>query len=133
MQSGDPAPIDDLKLIIETKQNTPNRAFEVVCEATGWMKAALKGAGVAFSYWSCEEKDHYGFAGFTIVRRYRGEPVCLELKIAEIRDAPHFFAEVRSLGKLDGSLFPFLGEMRSTDSRELLLHYIADFVMSTEA
>lgn len=132
MKSGDPAPIDDLKLIIETKRHAPDRTLDVVCEEAQWMKAALKGAGVSFSYGSCDLADHYGYAAFTIIRQYRGEPVSLDLKIAEVREMPHFFAEVRSLGKYDGNLFPLYGELRSADNRDLLLHYIADFVVSTE-
>ncbi len=132
MKSGDPDPIHDLKLIIDTKRHAPTHTLDVVCDEARWMKAALKGANIAYSYGSCEEEDHYGYAAFTIIRRYRGEPVSLELKIAEVRDEPHFFVDVRSLGKLDGHLFPLFGALRSTDNRDLLLHYIADFVMSTE-
>lgn len=133
MRSGDPDPIDDLKLIIETKQHSQPRTVEVVSEAARWFKAALKGAGVRYAYASCEEEDHYGYASFTVIRTYRGQPVSLDLKIAEVRDSPHFFAEVRTMGKFEGNLFPFFGDLRSDDSRELLLHYVADFVISTEA
>lgn len=133
MRSGDPEAIDDLQLIIETKRHSPTRTIDVVSEAGRWLKAALKGAGVQFSYASCEAEDHYGFAAFTIVRNYRGQPVSLELKVAEIRETPYLFADVRSLGKFEGNLFPFFGDLRSEDSRELLLHYIADFIMSTDA
>lgn len=132
MKSGNPDAIDDLKLVIETKQHAPAQTVDIVSESARWLKAALKGAGVKYSYASCEEENHYGFAAFTIVRTDKNKPVCLDLKIAEVRDTPYMFAEVRALGKNDGTLFPFFGECRSEDGRELLLHYIADFVMSTD-
>jgi len=131
MRSGNPEASDDLRLIIETKRHSPARTVDVVSEAARWLKAALKGADVRFSYASCEE-NHYGFAAFTILRNYRGQPVSLELKVAEIREMPYLFADVRTLGKYEGTLFPFFGDLRSDDSRDLLLHYIADFLMSTD-
>ncbi len=133
MRSGDPQPNDALRHVIAAKQNTPTRTVEVVSEATRWLKGALKGADVHFSYGSCEERDQFGFAAITIVRSYRGTPTTLDLKIAEIRETPFIFAEVRTHGKLEGSLFPFFGDLRSEDHRDLLLHYIADFVVSTTA
>ena len=39
--------------------------------------------------------------------------------------------ETRS-SKADGTLFPFSGPAATDDDRSLLLHYIADFVMSTQ-
>jgi hypothetical protein len=133
MRSGSPQPIDDLKLLIETKRNAPSQTVEVVSEASRWLKAALQGAGIDFAYASCEAEDHYGFSAFTIIRSYQGERMALEMKIAEIQDMPYVFAEVRSLGKHGGTLFPFFGDMRSDEGRQLLLHYVADFVLSSEA
>ncbi|MDQ8204370.1 hypothetical protein [Pelagicoccus sp. SDUM812003] len=132
MKSGDPAPIDDLSLVIATKQSSPSRTLEIVSESARWLKAALKGAGVTFNYSSCKDDDHYGFAAVTIIRNYHGQPASLDLKIAEIRGCPYVFAEVRSLGKLDGTMFPFFGNLQSDDERDLLLHYIADFVISAD-
>ncbi|MBK1880149.1 hypothetical protein [Pelagicoccus mobilis] len=132
MKSGDPEPISDLSLVMATKLASPSRTVDVVAKASQWLKASLKGAGVAFSYSSCEEEDHYGFAAITIVRKYRGEPACLDIKIAEIRDRAYIFAEVRSLGKFEGTMFPFFGDLHSDDERDLLLHYIADFVISAD-
>ena len=132
MKSGDPEPNDDLKLVIAEKKNAPSETVDVVSAASRWLKSALKGAEVSFNYSSCEEEDHYGFSAFTIIRSYRGQPTSLDLKIAEIRSQPYIFAEVRSLGKLEGTLFPFFGNLQSDNDRDLLMHYIADFVMSTE-
>ncbi|MBD5781729.1 hypothetical protein IEN85_19670 [Pelagicoccus sp. NFK12] len=132
MKSGDPEPIDDLLLVMAAKQSSPSRTLEVVSKSAQWLKAALKGAGVTFSYSSCEEENHYGYAAISIVRKYRGQPACLDIKIAEIRDAAYIFAEVRSLGKFEGTMFPFFGNLQSDDERDLLLHYIADFVISAD-
>lgn len=132
MKSGDPEPINDLLHVMAAKQSSPSRTLDVVSKSSQWLKAALKGAGVAFSYSSCEDEDHYGFAAITIVQNYLGQPACLDIKIAEIRDRPFIFAEVRSLGKFEGTMFPFFGDLYSDDERDLLLHYIADFVISAD-
>jgi hypothetical protein len=131
MRSGDPEPVEDLKLIIETKRHQPTSTVDVVSNASAWLKAALKGAGVHFSYSACRE-EHYGYAVMTLLRSHRGHPVSLDLKIAEIQNRPYVFAEVRSLGRFGGTMFPFFSDMQSDDSRELLLHYISDFILSTE-
>ena len=131
MRSGDPQPNDDLRHVLAAKRNTSSRGVEIVSEAASWLKGALKGANVHFSYGSCEEQDYFGFAAFTIVRSYRGMLTTLDLKIAEIREAPYIFAEVRSHGKTEGTLFPFFSDLRSEDHRDLLLHYVADFILST--
>ena len=131
MRSGDPEASEDLKLIIDAKRHHPPNTIEVVSDAARWVKAALKGAGVHYSYSQCEE-DHYGYAVVTVVRSHRGEPVSLDLKIAEIQDRPYVFAEVRSLGRFGGTMFPFFGDLQSDESRTQLLHYVADFILSTE-
>jgi hypothetical protein len=131
MRSGDPQPNDDLRHVLAAKKNAVSNTLEVVSESAAWLKGALKGADVPFSYGSCEEKDPFGFAAFTVVRSYRGTPTTLHLKIAEIRDTAFIFAEVRSHGKAEGTLFPFFGDLSSEDHRNLLLHYVADFVAST--
>lgn len=133
MKSGHPQPTQDLKLLIETKRNAPSQTVDIVSGAARWLKAALNGAQVTYNYASCEAQNHYGFAAITLLRSYKRQPVSLDLKIAEIRGEPYVFAEVRSLGKAEGTLFPFFGEVRSDDGRDLLLHYVADFIMSTES
>lgn len=131
MRSGDPKPNNDLRHVIAAKLEGPSPTVEVVSEAARWLKGALKGADVHFSYGTCEERDAFGFAAFTVVRSYQGVPTTLSLKIAEIRDTPYIFAEVRMHGTSEGTLFPFFGDLRSEDSRDVLLHYIADFIVST--
>ena len=132
MKSGDPDPIDDLSLVIASKRGSASRTLEIVSDSARWLKAALKGAGITFNYSSCEKEDHYAFAALTVIRNYHGQPASLDLKIAEIRGCPYVFAEVRSLGKLEGTMFPFFGNLQSDDERDLLMHYIADFVMSAD-
>lgn len=130
MKSGDPEPIDELALVMASKRGSAPAAVAIVSEASRWLKSALKGANIAFNYASSEQKRHYGFSAFTIVRKYQGQLTVLDMKIAEIRGAPYVFAEMRTLGKLEGTLFPFFGNLSSDDDRELLLHYIADYVIS---
>jgi hypothetical protein len=133
LKSGNPDPIDDLKLIIDTKRHSPNQTVDVVSDATRWIKAALEGAGIAYTYACCDMEEPFGFAAFTILRSYRREHVVLDLKVAEIKGRPFVFAEIRTTGKLAGTLFPFFGNLRSDEDRDNLLHYIADFMLSSEA
>lgn len=131
MQSGDPRPADNLKLLIEQKQNSPSVTCEVVSQASRWLKAELTGAGVAFQYAACDERDHYGFSVFTVTRTTGESQLVLEVKVAEIGGRPYAFAQVRSLGRSGSVLFPLFGEVSSGDGRELLLHYVSDFLLST--
>jgi len=131
MKSGNPDPNEELKLIIEAKQHTPPQTIEVVSKAARWLKAAFKGAGVRYLYSSCDQ-DHYGFCVFTIFRNHQDVPMALDLKIAEIDNEPYVFAQIRALNADSCNAFPFFGNLRSDSERELLLHYIADFILSTE-
>ncbi|TWU36558.1 hypothetical protein Q31b_48390 [Novipirellula aureliae] len=130
MKSGDPSPIEDLMLLIETKRHSPSDTLDVVSSAARWLKSALKGAEIDFQYSSCDV-DYYGFSSFTITRIYEGQRVVLNLKIAEIRSSPYVFAEVHAGDQPSQLQFPFFGNIRSDDDRDLLLHYTADFILST--
>ncbi|WP_428389959.1 hypothetical protein [Mucisphaera sp.] len=132
MKSGSPPPNDDLRLIIEAKRSSSPTAVDVVSEYTAWLKAALTGAGIAYSYAACEQAEHYAFAAFTVLRNYRGEPVFLDIKVAEINASPYVFVEVKTTGKASGSLFPYFGNLQSDEDRNLLLHYVADFILSSD-
>ncbi len=132
MKSGTPDPDDDLKLILKTKENSPSRTCEIVSEATRWLKAQLNGCEVPYQYAACEEQAHYGHAVFFITRKVDKARMSLELKVAEIEDVPHVFADVHVLGNLDGRLFPYFGEVGSQEGQSRVLHYIADFILSTE-
>lgn len=131
MQSGDPRPADNLKMMIEQKQHSASVTCEVVSEAARWLKAELAGAGVAYQYAACDEQDHYGFAVFTVTRTSGETQLVLEVKVAEIGGRPYAFAQVRSLGRFGSVLFPLFGEVSSEAGRDLLLHYISDFFLST--
>jgi len=132
MLSGNPDPSSDLLLIIETKRNSSVDACDIVSEASGWIKAQLKGAGVPFQYGACSKDDHSSFSSFTIVRDSDRARIVFELKIAEIDREPFAFVDVHELGKPTERLFPFFGEIGSDKGRERILHYIADFILGTE-
>lgn len=117
---------------MDTKKHSPGHTVDVVSDATRWLKAALNGAGVRYTYASCEMGEPFGFAAITILRRYRNDHVVLDLKVAEIKEMPYVFVEIRTTGKLAGRLFPFFGNLRHEEDRENLLHYIADFMLSSE-
>lgn len=132
MKSGKPEPLYDLKYIIDQKKSSPSHTCEVVSEASAWLKAQLEGSNIVFQYGACDFEDHYGYSIFIIVRNSGSNRLILELKIAEIKEKPFLFAEVRSLGRNTGVLFPYFGEITSEEGRELVLHYISDYILSTE-
>lgn len=132
MKSGTPKATFGLKNIIGLKAASPARAVDVVSEASAWLKSALGGAEVPYDYSPVEENDHFGFSAFTILRTYRGERVNLDIKVSEIKGTPYVAAEVHTLGRLSASLFPFYGEIATEPEQELLLHYIADFLLGTK-
>jgi len=132
MQGIAPHASDQLALIINQKRNMPSDTCEVVSKASTWLKAELTGANIRFHYGACEENDHYGYASFLITRRYKDNPVVLEVKIAEIKSRPFGFADVRSTGRASGLGFPFFRMLDEDESRELFLHYLSDFILSTQ-
>lgn len=132
MKSGKPDPLYDLKFIIDRKRSTPSQTCEVVSKAAAWLKAQLAGCNIMFQYGACDYEDHYGYSVFIIGRKSRGNRIILELKVAEIDARPFLFAEVRSLGHSNGSLFPYFGEISTEEGRNLFLHYISDYILSTE-
>lgn len=133
MKSGKPAPIEDLQLIINQKRSAHSITCDVVSEAANWLKSALLGAEIRFQYGACDFEDHYGYAVFIILRKSGQTRLLLEIKVAEIAEEPMLFAEVRSVGRSSGSLFPFFGEISSEEGQKRVLHYIADFILSTES
>lgn len=131
MRSGNPDPDNDLKVILESKKSQPSETVEVVSQATRWMKAQLKGANITYNYSACDTEDHYGHAVFSIVRNHKGNPVALDLKIAEIESRPYAFAEVLHMGRYRSRLFPYFGDISSEEEKTTLLHYVSDFILST--
>jgi hypothetical protein len=132
MKSGEPAPRYELKLILDKKRSNPHGTIDVVSESAKWLKSELNGAEVVYQYGACDFEDHYGFAVFLIIRKTSRNRLILELKIAEVGNRPYVFAEVRSMGRSSGSLFPFFGEVKSTEGKEQVLHYLSDFLLSTQ-
>ncbi len=131
MQSGTPEPADNLRLIMETKRSSPSMTCEIVSKAAKWLKGELTGAEVHYQYAACDENDQYGFAMFDVHRMHDEIPVMLRIKIAEIRSTPFVFAQVNVAGRESG-VFPFFSDISSADARLLLLHYVSDFLLSTE-
>lgn len=132
MLSGNPDPSSDLRMIVETKRNSAADACEIVSEAARWMKAQLKGAGVSYQYGACETDDHAAFSSFTIPRQTGDQKLVFNLKIAEIEEIPFAFVDVHPMGKPCETLFPFFGEIGSEEGKRRVMHYIADFLLSTE-
>jgi len=131
MKSGEAVANEDLKVVIDTKRSSSPQAVDVVSQATRWLKGALSGAGVTYSYAACERAEHYAYAAFSILRTYRDQRVILDIKVAEINAMPYVFVEVHTTGKTPGTLFPYFGNLRSDDDRNVFLHYLADFILSS--
>ena len=133
MKSGDPTPLADLQIILAEKRNMPSQTSEVVSEASKWLKAALKGAEIDFHYAACDDKEHYGYSVFVINREHSDGRYILEAKIAEIQGKAYLSAEVRIVGRDPSNLFPYFADFSADDGRQRALHYIADFLLSSEA
>lgn len=133
MYSGNPDPASELSLLLETKRNTPSQTVDIVSDAAGWLKAQLKGAQVPFQYGACAEGSFYGYASFIFLRNAGEHRLVMEAKLAEVAGRPYLFAEVRGLGQGGNAFFPYFGEIHSDEGRQLALHYISDYLLSTEA
>lgn len=132
MKSGNPEPSSDLFMILETKRNNGSNSSQIVSEASAWMKSELKGAKVQFQYGACQN-ELWTFSSFTFHRNGDNEKLSFELKVAEIDEVPYAFIDVHPVGKPHDRRFPFFGEIGSEDGKKKVLHYIADFILSTEA
>lgn len=131
MKSGEPKPQDDLRLLMEQKRSQPSVTLDVVSAASAWLKAQLKGARATYNYAACQAEDYSGFS-VLVVTRWRGQTgYFLELRVTELGGKPFVFAEVRTMGHAQGRLFPFFGEIHTEEGRARMLHYIADFLLST--
>lgn len=122
--------METLKFLLQSKKADPETPREVVREAVDWMHTQLVNA---------EAPHHYSDGGsglgsygyFQIKSILKETAITLHIKIAEINGAPYAFAEVRVRGQHDMILFPFFGEIGSADGKLTILHYIADFILST--
>ncbi|MEZ5277785.1 MAG: hypothetical protein R3F07_15495 [Opitutaceae bacterium] len=130
MYSGDPEPANDLKLVINKKRDHPGLNCEVVSQASRWLKSELKGADIEFTYLSCDERSHYGYSMFLVNQSSHGHRMTLSIKIAEINEAAQAFCEIRVDDEKKTSAFPLITGIADDKGRQLLMHYIADFVLS---
>lgn len=132
MNSGSPEPANELWLIIESKRNQMNETLVVVSEASAWLKAQLTGAKVDYSYTPCPANNPSAFGAFSVIRKYKGKKVALDLKVTEINRKPFVFAEVIQLGDDHGRWFPFFGDIATDEMKQNLLHYISDFLLDSQ-
>ncbi|GHC05547.1 hypothetical protein [Cerasicoccus arenae] len=123
--------MEKLAMLLQAKKANPELAHDVVSAASDWLKTQLQTAQVEFHFADCE-KDYCGFATFQINSIYRGSALTLYLKIAEVRATPYVFADIRVRNGVQHVMFPFFGELGSDEGKEILLNYIADFLLSVE-
>lgn len=122
--------VETLKFLLQTKKAAYTRSNEIVAEAVSWMRTQFQNAEVPF-YYSEGGASHGTYGYFQIKSLLKETAITLHLKIAEIHSTPYVFAEVRVRGQHETILFPFFGEIGSEDGRVVILHYIADFLLST--
>jgi hypothetical protein len=127
-----PTPTDALHVLIEKKRHYPSVTCDVVAPTTEWIKALLKEAGISFNFSECEQHDHYGFSTFYLQRWTGNGYLTLQVKVTEIDGKPFVFAALHKMGDIGHSGFPFFQCVDEENGRDLLLNYIADFLLSTE-
>jgi hypothetical protein len=122
--------METLKFLLQSKKADGSRAHDVVQEAVSWMHRQLRDAGIAYHY--SDGGAGLGVYGYFQIKSLLKETaITLHIKIAEINDLPYASAEVRVRGQHEVILFPYFGEIGSGESKLTLLHFIADFVLST--
>jgi hypothetical protein len=122
--------METLKFLLQSKSADSSRAQEVVSEAVSWMRAQLQNAEIPFHY--ADGGIGHGIYGyFQIKSLLKQTAITLHLKIAEINGEPYVFSEIRVRGQHESILFPFFGQIGSEEGRVTILHYIADFLLST--
>lgn len=122
--------METLKFLLQTKAADRSNAKDVVAEAVSWMRDQFQKAEIPFHY-SDGGFGHGAYGYFQIKSLLKETAITLHLKIAEINREPYVFAEIRVRGQHEGILFPFFGPIGSEEGRVTILHYIADFVLST--
>ena len=130
MFSGDPNPAQDLEMILQAKRAQPGLNCEVVCDAARWIKAQLKGARVPFTYFSCDDKNYYGYSVFFIQITGEARHSSLEIKLLEIDGRAHAFCKVKVISGKGEDVFTYFTEISGEDGRRILLAYTADFLLS---
>ncbi len=122
--------METLKFLLQTKKADSSPSHEIVAEAASWMRSQFQNAEVPYHY-SEGGLGHGAYGYFQIKSLLKETAITLHLKIAEIHSTPYVFAEVRIRGQHESILFPFFGEISGEEGRLLILHYIADFLLST--
>ena len=122
--------MESLKLLLQTKKGDNSTTTTVVSDAVNWLRTQFQKAEVPF-YYADGGTGHGIYGYFQIKSILKDTAITLHLKIAEIKGSPYVFAEIRMRGQGDRILFPFFGEIGSEDGKLTMLHYIADFVLST--
>ena len=122
--------METLKFLLQSKQGDCTRPREVVADAVSWMSTQLRNAEVSYHY-SDGGVGHGVYGYFQIKSILKDTAITLHLKIAEINGVAYASVEVRVRGQHQGILFPYFGEISSEEGRLTLLHFIADFLLST--
>jgi hypothetical protein len=122
--------METLKFLLQSKKADSTRPHDVVSDATAWMRQQFHNAGIAYHY--ADGGAGYGVYGYFQIKSLLKETaITLHVKIAEINGVPFAAAEVRVRGQHEGILFPYFGEIASEEGKLFLLHFIADFMLST--
>lgn len=120
--------METLKFLLQGKKADRNMSKEVVTEAVSWMHTQLQTAGIESEF--TEGGANFGYFGcFRIKSLLKSSTITLHMKIAEINGMPYVHAEVHD--EQDQVMFPYFGEIGSAEGKLTLLHFIADFRLST--
>ncbi|MCP5532249.1 MAG: hypothetical protein H7A49_03635 [Akkermansiaceae bacterium] len=123
--------METLKFLVASKLADESTPGEVVREAAEWLQIQFQNAAIEYQFVPVGS----GIACYTIFQvkpRDPKLPLLLELRIAEIKSVPYVSAEVRQVAAENHVVcFRYFGEMGIGEGRDTLLHFIADFVLST--
>ena len=122
--------METLKFLLKSKKADSSRSHDVVTEANAWMHEQFHNADIPYHF--ADGGAGYGIYGyFQIKSLLKATAITLHVKIAEINGVPYVAAEVRVRGHQEGILFPYFGEIGTEEGKLTLLHFIADFMLST--
>lgn len=122
--------METLKFLLQSKKADHDAPREVVGNAVEWLRIQFHNADIPYHF--AHGGGGFGAYGyFQIKSLLKEQAITLHIKVAEINYVPYAFAEVRVRGHHDSILFPFFGEIGSEEGKLTILHYIADFILST--
>lgn len=120
--------METLKYLLQSKKADCTRPKEVVSNSVAWLHTQFQNAGVAADY--AEGGVNFGIYGHFQIKSLVNEcALTLHIKITEINGLPYAAAEVHN--DQQQILFRYFGEIASEEGKLTLLHYIADFELST--